>query len=168
MHRLALTAFTLGLALGGALLGASAARAQDASGLAAPALRPTPAVPALVYRGGLRPARPAAARILDGPGGTAVSDTLLNRQPVDDPWLAQDKAQHVVFSFLITLGAQYTLVNKLGARERTALPLSAATSLSFGVAKELYDARSPRGVASRRDLVADAVGILLATGLILL
>ena len=62
----------------------------------------------------------------------------------------------------------YGLVNKLTMGERDALPLSAGFSLLMGVSKEVYDRRSERGVFSRRDLIADGVGIALAAGLILL
>ncbi len=84
-------------------------------------------------------------------------------------WIAFDKAQHVAFSFLWTLGTQYTLVEKADISNRHALPFSMAGSAALGIAKELYDWRlGPRRVFSHRDLVADAVGILLAGGIILL
>lgn len=96
------------------------------------------------------------------PGGT-----LEGRR--DDPWLAFDKAQHLAFSFLWTLGSQYALVNKASLSEGSALPVSVGVSATVGLAKEYYDWRiGPRRFFSRRDLAADAVGILLATGFILL
>lgn len=85
-----------------------------------------------------------------------------------DPWLGFDKVQHLTFSFLLTVGGQYTLVNKGAWAETRALPLSAAAAAAVGVAKEVYDARQPRSFFSRRDLVADALGIALAAGFILL
>ena len=86
-----------------------------------------------------------------------------------DPWLAFDKVQHLTFSFLWTLGSQYALVNKVDVSEGGALPVSIASSAAVGLAKEYYDwRRGPRRVFSRRDLVADADGIILATGIILL
>lgn len=85
-----------------------------------------------------------------------------------DRWFARDKLQHVVFSGLWTLSTQYVLVNKAGWTERSALPASIATSATIGLTKELYDASRPDGTASRKDLVANAVGIGLATGVIVL
>ena len=85
-----------------------------------------------------------------------------------DPWLARDKAQHVVFSGLWTLSTQYLLVNKADWSEGDALPVSIASSAVVSVAKELYDASRPAKTASGKDLVADAVGIRLAVGIILL
>ena len=87
----------------------------------------------------------------------------------DDPWLAMDKLQHVAFSFFITTGSQYGLVNKLEVRERRALPVSVGISVIAGISKEMYDRRSaPSGTFSKRDLVADGIGIALAAGLILI
>ena len=86
-----------------------------------------------------------------------------------DEWLARDKALHVGASFLITLSSQYVFENKLELTEGEALPLAMTTALSAGVLKEVLD--SQRSLAPHfctRDLVADAVGVLLAAGIILL
>jgi uncharacterized protein YfiM (DUF2279 family) len=89
--------------------------------------------------------------------------------PPNDPWLAFDKAQHLTFGFLWTLGTQYVVVNKGHFSERQALPISIGTSAAVGLAKELYDRHhGPTRFFSFRDLAADAAGILLATGVILL
>ncbi len=81
-----------------------------------------------------------------------------------DPWLGFDKVQHVTFSFLGTLGNQYVLVNKLDVAEPDALPVSIAVTATIGLGKEVYDKkRGPRRHFSYRDLLADAVGIGLAT-----
>jgi len=85
-----------------------------------------------------------------------------------DRWLARDKAQHVVFSGLWTLSTQYVLVNKADWAEAEALPASIASGATIGIVKELYDASRLTGRASGKDLVADAVGIGLAVGVILL
>ena len=95
---------------------------------------------------------------------SALLDTTLH-----DPWLGRDKALHAGGSFLLTLSAQYVLTAKLAASEGTALPLAAGTALSLGLAKEVLDGRrAVRPHFSTRDLVADAVGVVLAVGLILL
>ncbi len=88
--------------------------------------------------------------------------------PSRDRWLARDKAKHVVFSGLWTLSTQYVLVTKTGWSEPDALPLSIASGATVGLAKELYDASRPTGTVSGKDLVADAVGIGLAVGVIVL
>jgi len=88
--------------------------------------------------------------------------------PERDRWLGRDKARHVVFSGLWTLSAQYVLVRKADWTTGDALPASIATAAAVGIAKEGYDAARPAGTASGKDLVADAVGIGLAVGLILL
>lgn len=88
--------------------------------------------------------------------------------PSHDRWFARDKAQHVTFSGLWTLSTQYVLVNKADWSESDALPASMASAAAVGAAKELYDASRPAETASGKDLVADAVGIGLAVGVILL
>lgn len=107
------------------------------------------------------------------PSGTSLPlrsfDRASDEDRPDDPWLAFDKAQHLAFSFLWTLGGQYALVNKAEWREGDALPVSAGVSAAVGLAKEYYDWRAgPRRYFSRRDLAADAAGIILAAGFILL
>lgn len=86
-----------------------------------------------------------------------------------DPWLGRDKVLHAAGSFLLTLSAQYVLVNKLDASEGGALPIAAGTAFSLGLAKEVADSRrAVNPLFSVRDLVADAFGVALAVGLILL
>ncbi len=92
---------------------------------------------------------------------------LKGRPP--DRWLGIDKVQHAALSFLWTLSSQYTLVNKIEMSERRALPFSVGSAALLGLSKELYDgSTAPRNAFSYRDLAADAFGIALAVGLILL
>lgn len=99
---------------------------------------------------------------------TTWLDSGLKNRP-RDPWLAFDKVQHLTFSFLWTLASQYTLVNKLSLSEGQAVPLSVGSSALIGVSKEYYDWKAgPTSYFSKRDLVADALGIILATGVILM
>lgn len=98
-------------------------------------------------------------------GLPARDTTATPNQP--DPWIARDKARHVVFSGLWTLSTQYVLTQKAGWGSDAALPASIGTAAMVGGAKEVYDAARPQGTASGKDLVANAVGIGLATGLIL-
>ena len=106
--------------------------------------------------------QPARAPSPSSPLSTADST-------LTDPWFGRDKALHAAGSFLLTLSAQYVLTAKLGASEGTALPIAAGTAFSLGLAKEVADSRRPvRPLFSTRDLAADAVGVALAVGLILL
>ncbi len=102
------------------------------------------------------------------PALSASGMSLFPDRPSDE-WWAYDKAQHVAFSFLITLAGQYTLESKGVLSRGRALPVSVSFSAATGVAKELYDwRRGPTRYFSRKDLVADFLGILAASGLILL
>jgi len=104
------------------------------------------------------------ARLVHPPATAA-----LPRLPAPDRSLAFDKAQHAAFAFLSVIGGQYTLVRKAGWSERRALPVSMGFGAALGLGKEFYDWRAgPRRTFSRRDLAADAFGILLAAGFILL
>lgn len=105
--------------------------------------------------------------------GARRGETPGRKPPFDpqteDRWIAFDKVQHLTFSFLWTLGTQYIVVNKGRISEQHALPLSISSSAVAGVSKEVYDLRiGPTQYFSTKDLVADALGILLATGVILL
>ncbi len=105
--------------------------------------------------------------------GARRGETPVRKPPFDpqteDRWVAFDKVQHLTFSFLWTLGTQYIVVNKGRISEQHALPLSISSSAVAGLSKEVYDLRiGPTQYFSTKDLVADALGILLATGVILL
>lgn len=116
------------------------------------------AVPAVHDVALVKQSRPDAAALT-----SALGDTLR------DPWLGRDKALHAAGSFLLTLSAQYVLTSKLDMNENGALPIAAGTSFSLGLTKEVADSQRPvRPLFSVRDLVADAVGVALAVGLILL
>lgn len=124
---------------------------------------------AMLYRAGefstfWRQSPPVAGRDFE-----TVERTLPLDRQVEDAWIAMDKVKHVAFSFLWTLGTQYTAVNKGGLSEHRALPISITSSALTGVTKEYYDLHvGPTRYFSARDLVADALGIVLAVGLILL
>ncbi len=81
---------------------------------------------------------------------------------IHDPWLGFDKVQHFTFSGLITLSSQYCFVNKLGMGEDEAIPFSAGISLLTGIGKEYYDRNKPIGIFSRRDIVANILGVSFA------
>lgn len=133
------------------------------------------------------PVRPAAAQALSvgAPGDARPSahgarslalrpvETASPARPfgplVEDPWLGPDKATHVAACFLITLSSQYVLTQKAGWSSGDALSASVSLSANAGLGKELYDRYvGPTRYFSRRDLVADGLGIALAVGVILL
>lgn len=92
-----------------------------------------------------------------------------DKVPCGDRWLGPDKALHLGASFLGTVSTQYVLTSKGGMSEDAALPISVSLVLSAGLVKELVDANRPHDpLFSWKDLTADAVGILLAIGLIAL
>lgn len=89
--------------------------------------------------------------------------------PAGDAWFGFDKVQHFTFSFLLTVGGQYVLVNKADLGEGPALPVSAGISAGIGLAKEVYDHRRPGGTGfSVPDMAWNAAGIAAASVLILL
>lgn len=146
-------AFGLGLLLGTVVVpGSPVAHAQRAAPATADSVQTT---------GDLPPTLSALRTQLFAPAES------LPRSESDDRWIARDKARHVVFSGLWTLSTQYVLVQKAAWSDRTALPVAAGTAAAVGGLKEAYDAARPRGTASGKDLVANAVGIGLAAGLIL-
>ena len=79
-----------------------------------------------------------------------------------DKWFAIDKVQHFSYSCLVSLGTQYVLVNKMGKDETSALPISLGMSFSAGIAKEIQDSKSKNGFFSRKDLVANTMGIIFS------
>ena len=88
------------------------------------------------------------------------SDTLQSEN--SDAWFAFDKVQHFTFSFLWTLSSQYILENKCNQKGPGTIGLATGSALSAGLAKECYDRSKPNGYFSKRDMVADIVGILCA------
>lgn len=98
------------------------------------------------------------------PTGAAPDEGRLH----PDAWLARDKAMHAGASFLLTLSSQYVWETKLELTEGEALPLAATTALTAGLLKEVLDSQRPHEAHfCYRDLVADAVGVLLAAGVVL-
>ena len=86
---------------------------------------------------------------------------------VQDSWFGFDKLQHVSFSFLLVLGVQYIVVNKHSIEENDALRKSFSSAASLGMIKEYYDRKRPGGHFCKKDLIADALGLGLATAIVL-
>ena len=106
------------------------------------------------------PVRPFTRQRVDNSLGDSLNDTA-------DPWVSFDKVQHATFGFLFTVGSQYAQVNKVDRSERASLPISVGVSAAVGLSKELYDwRRGRRHYFSKRDLIADGVGIAFAALLI--
>ena len=91
----------------------------------------------------------------------AAIDQFEKEQP-KDKWIAIDKVQHFSYSCLVALGIQYILVNKMEMDETYAMPVSLGLSFMLGITKEIQDRESKNGFFSRRDLVANGLGILLS------
>lgn len=74
-----------------------------------------------------------------------------------DPWLGQDKAQHLFMSFALTDMA-FGLARAAGMDARVAMPVAAGVTLAAGIGKEIHDKRSGR-FFSLRDLAFDLLGM---------
>ena len=86
----------------------------------------------------------------------------IEKDQPQDKWFAIDKVQHFSYSCLVSLGIQYVLVNKMGKDERSALPVSLGMSFTAGITKEIQDSKSKNGFFSRKDLVANTMGIIFS------
>ena len=99
-------------------------------------------------------------------GKTITPDTV-QTVSVQDPWLAYDKVLHFGISCSLVLSTQYVLENKLHVDRETALPAGVAVSAVNGIIKEYWD-KHTGNIFSRRDLIADAAGILVGVLIIIL
>ena len=86
----------------------------------------------------------------------------IEKDQPQDKWLAIDKVQHFSYSCLVYLGTQYVLVNKMGKDETSALPVSLGISFTAGITKEIQDSKSKNGFFSRKDVVANIMGIIFS------
>lgn len=95
---------------------------------------------------------------------TAGGCASLGQNNTHDPWLASDKALHLLAGAAIGAAGA-------GVAEARGLSPCAATSggiglaFSVGFAKEWYDSRHDSGTASSRDLIATVVGGLIGAQL---
>ena len=86
----------------------------------------------------------------------------IEKDQPQDKWFAIDKVQHFSYSCLVSLGTQSVLVNKMGKDETSALPISLGMSFTAGITKEIQDSKSKNGFFSRKDLVANTMGIIFS------
>ncbi|MEE9166948.1 MAG: hypothetical protein V3U24_05750 [Candidatus Neomarinimicrobiota bacterium] len=96
-----------------------------------------------------------------------AQDSPRDSSQIEDSWLGFDKIQHVAVSFSWMLSFQYVAVNKLEIDEQEAFPISLAGTALMGLTKEIYDWKNPKNHFSKRDLVANAVGLFLASAVVL-
>ncbi len=103
---------------------------------------------------------------------TSLSERTLNltvikkKDQKNDPWLGEDKLQHLLTSTFMTSFGFLVMRAPLDTSENKSLCLSSGFSFSLGIGKEIYDWRSKKGQASYMDLVADILGIGLAVFII--
>ena len=86
----------------------------------------------------------------------------IEKDQPQDKWFAIDKVQHFSYSCLASLGTQYVLVNKMGKDETSALPVSLGMSFIAGITKEIQDSKSKNGFFSRKDIIANTMGIIFS------
>ena len=84
-----------------------------------------------------------------------------------DPWLAYDKVLHFGISCSLVLSTQYVLEYTLDIDRETALPVGIAVSAANGIVKEYWD-KNTGSFISRRDLIADAAGIMVGVLIIVM
>ncbi|KAL1298021.1 uncharacterized protein LOC107459620 [Arachis duranensis] len=86
-----------------------------------------------------------------------------------DPWLAADKAYHVMFCFVLTfLFHSAASLTPHPFLRRQSIPLASMASLLAGAAKEAADHLGyfRSAGASLKDALADLLGVILATSLL--
>lgn len=99
---------------------------------------------------------------------TPAADTSIvkDTQRASDSWLAKDKADHLMLSAALTAAQYYALHREANMSSRRSLQTAVAGTALIGVAKEIYDATARKRFASKKDLIADALGIALTVVLI--
>lgn len=96
----------------------------------------------------------------------ADSSIVKSMPRMSDPWFGKDKADHVMLSAALTAVQYYGLHRELELSSRRSLRTAALSTLAVGVAKEIYDATARKRFASKKDLVADVLGIAITVILI--
>lgn len=95
-------------------------------------------------------------------GGQDTTGAVVDRPPVEDRWLAEDKLRHFTLSFAATQMA-YGGASLVLDRE-PAIAAAATVAIGLGIAKEVRDVRAD-GPFSLKDLAWDAAGVALGVGL---
>jgi uncharacterized protein YfiM (DUF2279 family) len=85
--------------------------------------------------------------------------TAVARKRGDDRWLAKDKLDHFATSAFLTGLGFYAIRREMDVTESRAKNSAMVFTFSCGIFKEVYDKVSKKGIASFKDLTADAAGI---------
>lgn len=91
-------------------------------------------------------------------GQASRTPEVVSPPAVHDPWIAEDKVQHLAMSFAAT-GMAYG-GGRLALDPTPARSMAAGVGLALGIGKELVDARRG-GPFSLKDLAWDAAGVAL-------
>ena len=91
---------------------------------------------------------------------------LEQKKESHDQWFSADKGYHVIGSMIST-----TLIGQISLRSfnnsvKKSRVIGAGTTFTLGLAKEIYDSKSPKNYFSWKDLAANGVGIII--GIIIL
>ncbi len=97
----------------------------------------------------------------------AIPDSTVGvRQKLSrDLWLGKDKFDHALASAGLAAAQFYVLYQEFELSDRRSRQIAAGSTLAIGVAKEIYDKISRRGMSSWKDLLADLAGVALAIGI---
>lgn len=79
-----------------------------------------------------------------------------------DFWFGRDKLKHFSSSFVLTTTGYYIQTRIIDYPDTKSLGCAGLVTVSLGLGKELRDRRKPKGLFSRRDLLADVAGAGLA------
>lgn len=85
----------------------------------------------------------------------------------EKPTIGRDKVLHFTISAAWTGLTYYGLDRSTEWPSGRSLGVAAGSAVGLGVGKELHDATTPKGDASGKDLLADALGIGAAVGIII-
>lgn len=96
----------------------------------------------------------------------AADSSVVNDQRASDSWFGKDKADHFTLSAALTAAQYYALHRELEMPSRRSLQAAVSGTALIGVVKEIYDATARKRFASKKDLVADVLGIALTVVLI--
>lgn len=99
---------------------------------------------------------------------TPAADSAAAKQRLraNDPWLGKDKADHLMLSAALTAAQYYALHRELEMPSRRSLQAAVISTAAIGIAKEIYDATARKRFASKKDLIADVLGMALTVVLI--
>jgi len=85
---------------------------------------------------------------------------------IQDSWFGMDKVRHITYSFLWVLTIQYIAENKFDLEKQEAFPISFFSTASIGLLKEIHDWKKPNNHFCLRDMIADGIGLCLASMII--